>query len=225
MELLLLSSSRTPAGYFTDCLGAIKRFTAGTRHAVFLPYAAVTLSWSDYTKKVGEAIGLALHPADELERADLVIVGGGNTFQLLRECRGRGLLDTVRARVREGKARYLGWSAGANLACPTIKTTNDMPIVDPGSLDALGLVNFQINPHYFNVALPGHHGETRDERLAEFARANPGLPVIGLPEGDWLRVSASSVELCGAHPATWFHGEKAPTRLLPGGPTPFGDGL
>ena len=73
--------------------------------------------------------------------------GGGNTFHLLRECRLRGLLGVMRARVREGKTRYLGWSAGANLACPTIKTTNDMPIVDPGSLDALGLVPFQINPH------------------------------------------------------------------------------
>ena len=93
-----------------------------------------------------------------------------------------GLLGVMRARVREGKARYLGWSAGANLACPTIKTTNDMPIVDPGGLKALGLVRFQINPHYVNATFAGHHGETRDERLAEFARANPGLPVIGLPD-------------------------------------------
>jgi dipeptidase E len=174
MELLLLSSSRTPAGYFTDYLAAIREFAAGTRHAVFLPYAAVAVSWSDYTSKVSEAIGLALHPAEELERADLIVVGGGNTFQLLRECRARGLLEPMRARVRRREARYLGWSAGANLACPTIKTTNDMPIVDPGGLDALGFVPFQINPHYFNATFPGHHGETRDERLAQFARANPG---------------------------------------------------
>jgi dipeptidase E len=225
MELLLLSSSRTPAGYFTDYLAAIREFAAGTRHAVFLPYAAVAVSWSDYTTKVSEAIGLALHPAEELERADLIVVGGGNTFQLLRECRARGLLEPMRTRVRRREARYLGWSAGANLACPTIKTTNDMPIVDPEGLDALGFVPFQINPHYFNATLPGHHGETRDERLSEFARANPGLPVIGLPEGDWLRVSGSSVELCGTHAAMWFHGEKPPTRVAPGGPTPFGDTL
>jgi dipeptidase E len=225
MELLLLSSSRTPAGYFNDYLAAIREFAAGTRHAVFLPYAAVAVSWSDYTTKVSEAIGLALHPAEELERADLIVVGGGNTFQLLRECRARGLLEPMRTRVRRREARYLGWSAGANLACPTIKTTNDMPIVDPGGLDALGFIPFQINPHYFNATRAGHHGETRDERLAEFARANPGLPVIGLPEGDWLRVSGSSVELCGAHAAAWFHGEKPPTRVAPGGPTPFGDTL
>ena len=223
MELLLLSSSRTPAGYFTDYLAEIKDFGAGTRRAVFLPFAAVALSWNEYAARVSEAVGLALHPVEELDQADFIVVGGGNTFQLLRECRLRGLLGPIRARVRGGEARYLGWSAGANLACPTIKTTNDMPIVDPGGLEALGLVPFQINPHYVNVALPGHHGETRDERLAEFARVNAGLPVIGLPEGDWLRVSGSSIVLGGAHPATWFDGEKVAVRIEPGSPTPFGD--
>jgi dipeptidase E len=202
MELLLLSSSRTRAGYFTDYLPAIKDFTAGTRRAVFLPFAAVSLPWDEYAAKVSEAIALALHPPEELPGADLVVVGGGNTFP-----------------------RYLGWSAGANLACPTIKTTNDMPIVDPGGLEALGLVAFQINPHYVNATFAGQHGETRDERLAEFARANPGLPVIGLPEGDWLRVSGVSVELHGAHPAVWFDGEKVAIRIEPGSPTPFGDSL
>jgi len=90
------------------------------------------------------------------------------------------------------------------LSCPTIRTTNDMPIVDPGGLDALGLVAFQINAHYVNAVLPGHHGETRDERLEEFVLANPGLPVVGLPEGDWLRVAGDSMALGGPHPATWF---------------------
>ena len=172
---------------------------------------------------MSEAIGLTLHPPEELDSADLVVVGGGNTFHLLRECRLRDLLGPMRERVREGKARYLGWSAGANLACPTIGTTNDMPIVDPGGLEALGLISFQINPHYLSASIPGHHSETRDERLSEFARANPDLPVVGLPEGDWLRVSGSSVELCGPYPAAWFHGERSPMRLVPGGPTPLGD--
>lgn len=216
IELLLLSSSRTPAGYFTEYLPEIRSFTAGVRHAVFVPFAAVSLPWEEYAGKVSAAIGFPLHPADELEEADLIVVGGGNTFQLLRECRTRGLLDSIRKRTREGKARYLGWSAGANLACPTIKTTNDMPIVDPGGLDALGLVDFQINPHYVSVSLPGHHGETRDERLAEFARANPGLPVIALPEGDWLRVSGPAIELRGRHPALIFAGERPPRRIEPG---------
>jgi dipeptidase E len=213
MELLLLSSSRTPAGYFTDYLPAIRAFTAGVRKAAFIPYAAVTLQWDEYRARVAEAIGIELHP--EIGDADLVVVGGGNTFQLLRECRARGLLE----KIRHQKAKYLGWSAGANLACPTIRTTNDMPIVDPGGLDALGLVRFQINPHYLSVTLPGHHGETRDERLSEFARVNPALPVIGLPEGDWLRVSDGVAELCGPHPAMWFEGERQ-FQLQPGARAP-----
>jgi dipeptidase E len=207
MELLLLSSSRTPAGYLTDYMAAINEFTAGVRRAVFIPFAAVTLPWDEYTRHVQEAIGFPLHGVDELSHADLVIVGGGNTFQLLRECRQRGLMGELRKRPR-----YLGLSAGANLACPTIKTTNDMPIADPGALDALGLIPFQINPHYVNVVLPNHHGETRNDRLLEFVHANPGLPVLGLPEGDWLR----NLELCGPHPAVWFEKGKDPATVRAG---------
>ena len=213
MELLLLSSSRTPAGYFTDYLPAIREFTASARRAAFIPYAAVGLPWPEYEKRVGDATGLRF--STSLADADLIVVGGGNTFQLLRECRTRNVLETIAHRVRAEGAKYLGWSAGANLACPTIKTTNDMPIVDPGALDALGLIPFQINPHYLNFSVPGHHGETRNDRLAEFARANPGLPVIGLPEGDWLHVSGSRVELHGPHVAVWFHGEKPPDTVSP----------
>ena len=210
MELLLLSSSRTAAGYFTDYLPEITAFAGGIRRAAFVPFAAVTRSWAEYADTVRGALGLDLEivmKPDDLSNAQLIIVGGGNTFQLLRECRNRGLLGAMKQRVSAG-TKYLGWSAGANLACPTIKTTNDMPIVDPGGLDALGLISFQVNPHYLNISLPGHHGETRDERLAEFARVNPRLPVIGLPEGDWLRVSGSSIELGGPHPAVWFESGK-----------------
>ena len=224
MELLLLSSSRTRAGYLTDYLAEIKAFSAGVREALFVPYAAVSLDWKEYARKVGEALaplGLSVRSISSMEdvaKAELIIVGGGNTFQLLRECRARGLLEDVRNGVIAGKLKYLGWSAGANLACPTIKTTNDMPIVDPRGLEALGLVPFQINPHYVNVALPGHHGETRDERLAEFARVNPTVPVIGLPEGDWLRVSGPSARLGGPHPAAWFEdgkiGNVAPGHVI-----------
>ncbi len=208
MELLLLSSSRTPAGYFTDYLPEIRDFTRGVKRAAFIPFAAVGLPWDKYAARVRKATGLTLELVDrKLGDADLIVVGGGNTFQLLKECRQRGLLTAVAQRVRAG-ARYLGWSAGANLACPTIRTTNDMPIVDPGGLDALGLLPFQLNPHYFSIALPGQHGETRDQRLAEFARVNPHLPVLGLPEGDWLRVCGKSVTLGGPHPAIWFHGKR-----------------
>jgi dipeptidase E len=221
VELLLLSSSRTPAGYLTDYLADIETFARSVRRAVFVPFAAVSLPWPEYLARVSKAIGhigfsidLAV-TAQAFAQAELIIVGGGNTFQLLRECRARGLLAVIRDKVRSG-ARYLGWSAGANLACPTIKTTNDMPIVDPGGLEALGLVSFQINPHYVNVSLPGHHGETRDERLSEFARVNPGLPVIALPEGSRLLVSGTSVELRGPHAAMGFEGTKPPAAIPPG---------
>ena len=206
MELLLLSSSRTPAGYLTDYLPEIRAFSAGIRRAAFVPFAAVRFSWEEYVRRVEQATGFSLqiaHAASDLETDELIVVGGGNTFQLLKECRDRRLLEVIRARVESG-CRYLGWSAGAVLSCPTIRTTNDMPIVDPGGLDALGLVPFQINGHYLNLVLPGHHGETRDERLEEFVLANPGRPVVGLPEGDWIRVSGESMTLGGPHAAVWF---------------------
>lgn len=227
MDLLLLSSSRTPAGYLTDYLPEIRAFAGGIRRALFIPFAAVRLPWAEFARRVEEASGFSLQLAQDsadVEKAELVIVGGGNTFQLLKECRERGFLEAIHSRVAAGKTRYLGWSAGANLACPTIKTTNDMPIVDPGSLAALGLIPFQLNPHYVSVSLPGHHGETRDERLEEFAHANPQLPVIGLPEGDCIRVAGKSIELRGPHRAMWFDGTRPPTLIGPGKlPPRFGD--
>jgi dipeptidase E len=227
VELLLLSSSRTPAGYLTDYLPEIRAFAGGIRRALFIPFAAVRLPWEEFARRVSEASGFTLQiarQASDLHDQELVIVGGGNTFQLLKECRERGFLGPLHSQVVSGKTKYLGWSAGANLACPTIRTTNDMPIVDPGGFEALGLLPFQINPHYVSVPLPGHHGETRNERLEEFAHANPGLPVIGLPEGDWIRVSGSSTELRGPHRAMWFEGARAPALVEAGKLPPlFGD--
>src|SRR5918995_597188 len=106
------------------------------------------------------------------------LVGGGNTFQLLRALYDTRLVAALRGRVRAGMP-YVGTSAGTNVVCPTIKTTNDMPIVEPPTFDALGLVPFQINPHYTDARLEGHGGETRDERIAEFLRVNPGVYVVG----------------------------------------------
>lgn len=226
MEMLLLSSSRTPAGFLTDYLAEIRAFAGNIRRAAFVPFAAVRLPWDEFAARVGKATGLGIEviqKASDLEKAQLLIVGGGNTFQLLKECRARGMLQVIRSRVKSG-CRYLGWSAGAVLACPTIRTTNDMPIVDPGGFEALGLIPFQINAHYLSVSLPGHHGETRDERLEEFARVNPGVPVIGLPEGDWIRVSDKSMELRGPHRAVWFEDKRPPTLIGAGKLPPlFGD--
>jgi dipeptidase E len=214
VELLLLSNSRTANGWLVDHVPALREIAGGRRRAFFVPYAVVGTPGDELAAKLFDVLAF-LSPETDIERAELILVSGGNTFQLLKEVRQRGLLEKIREKVRGG-VPYAGWSAGANLACPTIKTTNDMPIVDPGGLDALGLVPFQLNPHYTNAHPPGHQGETRDQRLAEFALANPALPVIGLPEGDWLRVSGSALELCGPHPAVLFSGKAAPAALAPG---------
>ena len=192
MNLLLLSNSSSDAGYLAHALADIRELIAGLpagAPAVFVPFAGVTRGWDDYTAMVGAALadtGLdvqplhrAADPLAALENAALIIVGGGNTFNLLGQLRRQGLLDAVARRVRLGTP-YLGWSAGSNLACPSICTTNDMPIVDPEGFDALGLLSFQINPHYTNAHPPGHRGETRAQRLAEFCVLNPSMPVLGL---------------------------------------------
>ncbi|MDB5848291.1 MAG: dipeptidase [Rhodoferax sp.] len=214
MNLLLLSNSRSPdGGYLTHARDAIAEIAGARRQAVFVPYAGVTIGWDDYTQRVAETfaplgIGVqSVHQADDaralVRQAEIIVVGGGNTFNLLKCCRAAGLLPLIAAQVWAGAA-YIGWSAGANLAGPTICTTNDMPIVDPGGFDALGLVPFQLNPHYTNALPAGHQGETRDQRLAEFLVANPQARVIGLPEGDWLRVDGTDVQLRGPWPAKIF---------------------
>lgn len=226
MELLLLSNSKTPdGGYLTHALEPARAMLCGRKKALFIPYAGVTVGWDDYTAKVVEALtplGLQIEaahavadPCAAVAEAEMIIVGGGNTFQLLKCCRELGLLATIATRVRAGAA-YIGWSAGANLACPTICTTNDMPIVEPGGFAALGLVDFQINPHYTNALPVGHQGETRNQRLEELLRANPHMRVVGLPEGDWLRVSGELVALCGPYPAVLFRSASEPQTLPPG---------
>jgi dipeptidase E len=207
MKLLLLSNSRAADGaYLSHALDLIKIAASGRSRALFLPFASVTQSWDSATQNVQQALaatGLKLIGAHTLDaRAaggdEVIVVGGGNTFQLLKECRERGWLASLRASVQAG-VPYIGWSAGANLACPTIGTSNDMPIVDPKGFDALGLVNFQINPHYTNALPAGHRGETRDQRLAEYLTTNPKARVVALPEGDWLNVDNGRITFGGPH--------------------------
>jgi len=226
MDLLLLSNSRSPDGsYLSHALGAIASLAGERRHALFVPFASITVGWDDFTARVQAAIaatGIVLDPvhaaADPLAAvaaAEMVFVGGGNTFNLLAECRRRGLLAPIAARVRAG-AGYVGWSAGSVLACPTIGTTNDMPIVDPGGFAALGLVGLQINPHFTDAMPPGHQGETRRQRLAEYLVANPAVTVIGLPEGDWLTVADGGTSLAGPHPAFVFRAGQEPAEVTAG---------
>lgn len=207
MRLLLLSNSRNPgSGYLEHARGEILAFLGpAPRRLALIPYAAVTFSYDDYLARVTEVFGALGHsvesvheddPLEVLREADGIIVGGGNSFRLLERMQREELLGRVRKRVRDAMP-YIGWSAGANLACPTIRTTNDMPIVEPPSLDALGLVPFQINPHYTDAVLPNHGGETRAERIAEFLVVNPAMRVVGLPEGSWLRREGARLSLGG----------------------------
>ena len=159
----------------------------------------------------------SIQPTDAIgaiERAEAIVVGGGNTFHLLRGLYRAGVDDVIRERVRTGMP-YVGWSAGSNVACPTIKTTNDMPIVEPPTLNALGLVPFQINPHYTDARIEGHMGETRDERLTEFTHASPGVRVIGLREGTMLRIEGDEITLLGGKPARIFVKDEPPRDISP----------
>jgi dipeptidase E len=222
MNLLLLSNSRNPGGeYLAHAIEAFADLAGARRGAWFVPFAGVTVDWDEYTRLVQAALApldvqvRGAHRGGPPEEHEVLLVGGGNSFHLLRECRSRGLLEPMRALARAG-VPYAGWSAGANLACPTIRTTNDMPIVDPGGFEALGLVGFQINPHYTNALPPGHQGETREQRLAEFVMANPEVPVLGLPEGDWLTVRGQEVTLHGPKDAVAIQHGLAPRVVVSG---------
>jgi dipeptidase E len=228
MRLLLISSTIVHGyGYLDFDEEHIRRLLGDRKRVAFIPFAQFDLD--GVTDRVRERFALLgceiaqVREARDLDGAEAIFTSGGNTFRLLKALYDRSLIEPVRALVRGG-VPYIGTSAGSNVTAPTIKTTNDMPIVDPGGLQALGLVPFQINPHYVSVSLPGHHGETRDERLEEFAHANPALPVIGLPEGDWIRVAGKSIELRGPHRAMWFEGARRPTPIDAGRLPPlFGD--
>jgi dipeptidase E len=228
-QLLLHSSSRVGSQpYLAHLLPSIACLATGREKAVFIPFAGVLSEYREYTDKVRASfasIGVSIDALDpslprealvsSLRSADLIVVGGGNTFRLLATCRKLGLTHAICESVANGAA-YVGWSAGANLACPTICTTNDMPIVDPGGFEALNLVDFQINPHYTTESLPGHHGESRDTRIAEYLALNPRRFVVGLPEGSWLQVENAKCVFHGTRPAVVFRLGMPSSLLEPG---------
>jgi dipeptidase E len=227
-KVLLLSCSRVAGGGFLDhALEAIDRTLAGAREVVFVPYALA--NWDGYTVTVADSLqrlGVAVRgihtfasPSSALSDAEAVFVGGGNSFRLLTALESADALPVLRERAGRDLT-YLGSSAGTNLACPTIRTTNDMPIVQPSSFEALGLVPFQINPHFVGGnPFPGHGGETREERIAQFHEV-ADLPVVGLPEPCWIEADGPGPNpravLCGPAPAVLFRRGAAPRPLTPG---------
>jgi dipeptidase E len=223
-ELLLVSTSTVHGtGYLDHCAEAARELFAGCRTIAFVPYAG--FDRDGYAARVSERFGawdldvVAVHasarPADALEAADGIFIGGGNTFRLVRDLHACELLEPIRRRIAEG-APYMGTSAGSNVACPTLCTTNDMPIVEPPSFVALGLVPFQLNPHYLDPdPASTHMGETRDQRLAEYLEENRG-PVLALREGAMLRVRGDRMILDGATGGRCFRRGAEPEELAPG---------
>lgn len=215
MRLLLLSSSRKgDTGYLEHAKPALREFLgARAVRVVFLPYARVVGDYDAYVdqiRPVFQELGCqveGLHrfesPIRAVEQAEAIAVGGGNTWQLAREVHRLMLTDPIRRKVRGGTP-YVGWSAGSNLACPTFQTTNDMPICEPLGFDALGLIPFQINPHYLHGKPAGFHGETREERLIEYLKLHPDVWAVGLREGTMFLVQDGTIRLLGDQPCRVF---------------------
>ena len=193
--------------------------------AVFVPYAAVTFSFDEYVEKVEtrfNEIGhhvVGIHTFDDpvkaIQEAQAIIVGGGNTWQLVRMMHDRYLMKVIREKVLTGTP-YIGWSAGSNVACPTLRTTNDMPIIDPIGFDCMGLIPFQINPHYLDANPEGHGGETREQRIEEFLVINPGIYVAGLREGTMFKLENNHLQLIGNRLCRIFRKGKEPLELAAG---------
>jgi dipeptidase E len=219
MRLLLLSSSRSgQTNYLETAIPAIKSHLNGINEVLFVPYAGVTVSYEQYLEMVQQALlpceikVKSIHqftdPKQAIKEAQAILVGGGNTFRLLERLYHFELVDLIREEVINNKP-YIGWSAGSNIAGPTIKTTNDMPIIQPVSFNALNLFPCQINPHYIEGNPPGHHGETREQRINEFLTLNPKEMVIGIPEGCWLSVNQQEITYHGEFSGVCFgHSER-----------------
>jgi dipeptidase E len=231
VRLLLISNSTAPGGGYLDhCAQAISELLGSSvRRVLFVPYALFDReTYASRTRARFEQMGFALDsiheahsgPVRAVENAEALFIGGGNTFRLIDTLWRNGLIEPIRDRVRTGMP-YVGSSAGSNVACPSIKTTNDMPIVEPSSFSALGLVPFNINPHYQDP-VPGstHMGETREQRIAEFHEENDP-PVVGLREGSWLVVDGSRVTLKGSSGARLFRRGQVPAEYPAGSQLDF----
>lgn len=226
MRLLLISNS-TNAGepYLTYPLPRIGELLCGVKEVAFVPYAAVTFSYAEYERRVQErfstlgirvrSVHRAADPAAAIRRAEAICVGGGNTFALAKKMQEQQLMGAIRRRIAAG-VPYVGWSAGSNVACPTISTTNDMPIVQPESFDAIGAVKFQINPHYLDANPAGHAGETREQRILEYIAANPRRWVVGLREGCMLHYTDEGLRLIGSRPMRIFRKGREPREVRAG---------
>jgi dipeptidase E len=222
-RLLLVSSSTIHGhGYLDHVEQEIQDFLQGARHVIFVPYAlhdrqAYAARARERFRAMNRTL-TSLHdvsnPLRAVEEADAIFIGGGNTFRLLKAMHDLELVTAIRRAV-QGGVPYLGSSAGSVVACPTLKTTKDMPIMQPPSFDALGLVGFQISPHYLDPDPSSTHmGETQEERILQFLEENDA-PVVGLREGGVLRVQGGSVTLKGLAGARIFRRHQPLVEAIP----------
>ncbi len=238
---LLLISNSTMAGeaylgwpqqYIIDFLS-----TETCKEILFIPYAGVGLSEESLTasydvyeekvasvfKKLGYTIKSIHHASDPIEavkNAEAIAVGGGNTFHLVGKLHEYKIMNLIKERVENGMP-YMGWSAGSNVACPSLMTTNDMPIYQPESFNCMHLIPFQINPHYLDKNPEGHGGETREQRIDEFLVVNRKMTVVGLREACLLQVEGDKLELKGAHSMRIFNFGKEKQEVEPGSDIQF----
>ena len=223
-RLLLISSSTVyGSSYLDHAESEIQDFLGGSSQIAFIPFAL--RDRGAYAAKVQtrmQAMGYSLVSVHDvsnqkrlLEDSDAIFIGGGNTFRLLKGLYDSDLLATIRATADAG-APYLGSSAGSIVACPSLGTTKDMPVVQPPSFEALGLVDFQISPHYLDPDPSSHHmGETQEERILQFLEENDAL-VVGLREGSMLRVEGGAISLKGSAAARIFRRNHQPLEVEPG---------
>lgn len=224
-KLFLLSSSAVFGMQpLEHALDALRNFLGDERRIYFAPYALA--NHDDYTagiQKMLAPLGVTVHglhlesnPRQAITEARVLFVGGGNSFRLLKTLQEHNLLAIVRERVESGELRYIGSSAGTNMACPSLRTTNDMPIVQPSSFGAFGLIPCQINPHYLDPDPNStHRGETRAERIEQFLEEND-VPVLGMREGCWLHRSGPKLSLEGVVGARLFTRNADPREITPG---------
>ncbi len=234
-RLLLISNSTNygeeylawPRTQITDFLTS-----TGVKRILFIPYAGVGLSkesiessYDAYEEKVAgvfKELGFELYsihkendPVKAVFEAESIAVGGGNTFHLVYMMHKTDIMKAIREKALEGTP-YMGWSAGSNIACPSLKTTNDMPIIEPESFDCLNLIPFQINPHYLDANPEGHGGETRQQRIEEFLVVNREIIVAGLREATSFLIEGNSIKLIGKRPLRVFQFDQKPKEFAPG---------
>jgi dipeptidase E len=224
VKVLLISNSTVYGrGYLDHVESEIKSFLGSARRVLFFPFALYDRdTYTAAARKRFAAMGYSLESAHEtavpqkaVEETDAIFIGGGNTFRLLKALQDLDLIEPIRRKVSSG-VPYLGSSAGSNVAGPTIKTTKDMPIVQPRSFDSLGLVPFQISPHYLDPDPNSTHmGETQEERILQFLEEND-TPVVGIREGAWVLCTDGIVTLKGRTGARIFRRGHASVEVTPG---------